>query len=82
MAATVSDEAFEAAVLSHLLVLHPTRLSMCELLREMCPASDDFGERDGCERAARDLIAVGLLRRDGDSIVPTRAALRFDALAA
>jgi hypothetical protein len=27
--------------------------------------------------AVRDLIAAGLLRREGDSIIPTRAAVHF-----
>jgi hypothetical protein len=73
------DAIIEAAVLQQLLFLHPTQLSLTELVRELSEG-DDFTERDTIERAVRDLAAVGLLHRNGELLAPTRAALRFDAL--
>lgn len=46
----------------------------------MLAGAQDFDQTDSHDRAVRDLIAAGLLRRDGDSIVPTHAAMCFDAL--
>jgi hypothetical protein len=74
------DEAVEAAVLRHLLDLHPTRLTLEELRREMGGDRARFAERDGVERAARDLAAVGLLHQGTEFVAPTRAALRFSEL--
>lgn len=70
------DAALESATLQQVLALHPTTLSLDELVREL-------GEEDDAEpveRAVRDLTAAGLLRRSGDLVSPTRAALRFDEL--
>lgn len=74
------DEAWQRAVLSLVLVLHPERLSPDELRREMLTGVQGFTETDAHDRAVRDLVASGLLRRDGDSVIPTRAAVRFHAL--
>ena len=85
------DESVESAVLHQLLELHPTRLTLAELVREMAGDSgggrsaggDDgggFAERDAVERAVRDLSAAGLLHRGDQFVEPTRAALRFSAL--
>jgi hypothetical protein len=74
------DTIVEAAVLQQLLFLHPAQLSFEELLRELAGGADDFGERDAVERAVRDLAAAGLLHLNGELIVPSRAALRFDEL--
>lgn len=74
------DDTLQHAVLAHVLSLHPTQLTLSELIREMVPGEADFRDRDGIERAVRDLAGVGLLYREGDSIRPTRAALRFDHL--
>jgi hypothetical protein len=74
------DEAWQLAVLSRVLVLHPERLSAGELRREMLAGEQEFARVDAHDRAVRDLVAAGLLRRDGDSVVPTRAAVRFAAL--
>jgi hypothetical protein len=70
------DAALESAALQQVLALHPATLSLDELVREL-------GEEDDAEpveRAVRDLAAAGLLRRSGDMVLPTRAALRFDEL--
>ncbi|HEU4463088.1 MAG TPA: hypothetical protein VFR75_10905 [Solirubrobacterales bacterium] len=76
------DESVESAVLHQLLELHPTRLTLAELVREMYGDSDGdgFAERDAVERAVRDLSAVGLLHRRERFVEPTRAALRFSDL--
>jgi hypothetical protein len=66
------DEAWQLAVLSHVLVLHPAHLSADELRREMLADRHDFTQSD--------LVAWGLLRREGDSVIPTRAAVSFHEL--
>jgi hypothetical protein len=48
-----------------------------ELRRELFVDRHDFSQADAQDRAVRDLIAAGLLRREGDSIIPTRAAMHF-----
>jgi hypothetical protein len=73
----MTDEAWQLAVLSLVLSLHPERLSPDELRREMTAAGESA---DAHDRAVCDLVGSGLLRRDGDSVVPTRAAVRFAAL--
>lgn len=72
------DAITEAAVMRQLLALHPTQLSFDELLRDV--TSDDFEGRDALERALRDLSAAGLLHRQGEMVVPSRAALHLDEL--
>ena len=42
----------------------------------------ELQEPDAVERAVRDLSAAGLLRREGESVLPTVAAVRFDLLSA
>jgi hypothetical protein len=74
------DESVEAAVLRHLLDLHPTRLTSVELLRELGSDRGGFAERDAFERAVRELGAVGLLHQGEEFVTPTRAALRFGEL--
>jgi len=74
------DDMFQHGVLGHVLAVHPAQLTLPELIREMVNGEIDFRHRDGIERAVRDLAGVGLLHREGDSIRPTRAALRFNHL--
>lgn len=69
------DAAVQSAVLSLILSEHPALLAASEVERE-------FGADDAVERAVRDLSGAGLLRREGASVLPTRAALHFDRLAA
>ncbi|HWM54839.1 MAG TPA: hypothetical protein VNO20_05580 [Solirubrobacterales bacterium] len=70
----------ESAVLQYILAFHPVQTSREELLREFDQGSGDATQRDAVERAVRDLIASGLLQRNGEMVLPTRAALRFDQL--
>lgn len=74
------DEGMESAVLRQLLDLHPTQLTLAELMREVGGPGGSFAERDAVERAVRDLAAVGLLHKGEDFVTPTRAALRFSDL--
>jgi hypothetical protein len=67
------DDATQRAVLSLVLAEHPILLAASEIEREV-------GSGDATDRALRDLISAGLLRREGALILPTRAALHFDAL--
>jgi hypothetical protein len=74
------DAVVEGAVLRLLLELHPAPISFEELLREIAAGAADFAQRDALERAVRDLAATGLLHRNGDLVLPSRAAVRFDEL--
>jgi hypothetical protein len=76
----VEDEGVESAVLRQLLDLHPTHLTLAELVREIGGDRGGFAERDGIERAVRELAAVGLLHQSDEFVTPTRAALRFSEL--
>ncbi len=69
------DAALESAALQQVLALHPATIALEELAREL--GGEDA---DSIERAVRDLVAAGLLRRSGSLVLPTRAALRFDEL--
>jgi hypothetical protein len=75
-----ADDATEAAVLTVLLDLHPTQLTLEELVREVAGEDARFAERDAIERAVRDLGGAGLLHRVEERTFPTRAALRFNEL--
>ncbi len=74
------DEGVESAVLHQLLDLHPTRLTLAELRRELGGDGGDFAKRDAVERAVRELTAAGLLHEGSEFVVPTRAALRCSEL--
>ena len=70
-----ADARAQRAVLSLLLHEHPALLALGDVVMEVEP-------EDAALRAVRDLTAIGLLRREGGSVLPTRAALHFDRLAA
>ena len=53
------DRATEAAVLQLLLDLHPTQLTVAELVREIGGEQIDFAQRDAIERAGRALPVRG-----------------------
>jgi hypothetical protein len=74
------DAATESAVLQQVLDLHPTRLTLGELTREIGGQLPGFAARDAIDRAVRDLTAAGLLHHRDDFVLPTRAALRFSEL--
>jgi hemin uptake protein HemP len=70
----------ESAVLQYVLSHHPTPIGFADLRREFAPASSDFSHSDALERAVRELTSAGLLQRNGELVLPTRAALRLDQL--
>lgn len=70
-----ADAREQRAVLSLILDEFPALLTLGDLVLEV-------EIEDAVARAVRDLTAVGLLRREGRSVLPTRAALHFDRLAA
>jgi hypothetical protein len=74
------DHVVQAAVLALVLSLCPDQLTLVELTREMVGDPGDFAERDAVERAVRDLVGAGLLRRSGELVLPTRAAVHFHRL--
>jgi len=69
---------YEEAVMG--LLLEEGLLTLPELVLALCKPAGSFSERDGIERAVRDLVGAGLLRFEGDSLLPTRTALRFSTL--
>ena len=75
------DRACEATVLRYVLALHPTPLTLDDIVRELT-GDGDFGRRDAVERAVRDLAGCGLLRRAKALVLPSHAALRFEELTA
>lgn len=68
----------EALILREILRLYPETLTLEELVREVGNGSTDFAQRDQVHRAVRELSKVGLLRRVGAVVMPTRAACYFD----
>jgi hypothetical protein len=74
------DAATESALLQQVLELHPTSLTLEELVREMGEDRPGRAGRDAIERAVRDLVAAGLLHYGDAFVRPTRAALRFEQL--
>jgi predicted transcriptional regulator len=74
------DTDVEATVLRQLLLIHPTQVTVEELIRDIAVDAEEFAERDAIERAVRDLARAGLLHRNGEFAIPSRAALRFNEL--
>lgn len=68
------------AVLTHLLRLYPAPLSIEEVVRELTAPSPELDDWEATEDGIRELIAAGLLHRNGEFVFPTRAARRFDEL--
>jgi hypothetical protein len=76
----MEDTMIEAAVLQQLLALHPVQLTLSDLKREIADENSEFALRDAVDRAVRELTAAGLALRNGEIVLPSRAALRFDEL--
>lgn len=74
------DTALEAAVLSRLLDLHPVQLTYAELVRELAGDAAGFEQSDAVGRAVDELATAGLAHRNGDVVLPSRAALRMEEL--
>jgi hypothetical protein len=73
------DKKCGRAVLVYLLYRHPERLTIPGLSRVL-NRGGGFDDDDSVERAVRELVGVGLLECKGGFVVPTTAALYFDAL--
>lgn len=71
------DARDQAGVLRQVLSLYPQALTLDEVVREMTAAAPEFSERDRIERAVSDLVAGGLMHRNGTFVLPTRAAVLF-----
>ena len=74
------DAAVETTVLRQLLLIHPAQVTVEELIVDVAADPDAFAERDAIERAVRELARAGLVHRNGEFVIPSRAALRFDEL--
>jgi hypothetical protein len=70
-----ADRRDEGEVLRHVIEVHPATLLLSDLIRELGSPSD-FAQRDGIERAVRELVKGGLLFRCEGTVLPTRSALR------
>ena len=77
----VADDAMQHAVLTSLLVEHPTQLTMVDLYRERRDP-DDTAQQDAVDRAVYSLVAAGLAHRNGSFVIPSRAAIHFERLEA
>lgn len=65
----------ERAILVHIVETFPETLRLSDLIRELADP-DDFPQRDGIERAVRELVKGGLLFKSDGAVLPTRTALR------
>jgi hypothetical protein len=74
------DARSQNEVLREVLLIYPEAMTLDELIRFLTVGSTEFPEIDRIQRAVRDLIAGGLLHRNGDLVLPTRAAVNFNAL--
>lgn len=68
----------QAVVLTFVLTVNPDHLTIPQLARAL--ESKALKRPDSVERAARDLVGVGLIVIDGGQVQPTPAALRFIAI--
>lgn len=76
-----ADARLESILLQRVLDLHPTRVTIDELVRDLTGTDEDFAARDGIERAIGELTRAGLLHPVADGFVtPTRAAVRLGEL--
>lgn len=74
------DDREQQAILDHLLTEHPDQLTEGELIQEFTRGKGEPPQVHRIEHNVAELIGAGLLRRDGEAIRPTRAALRFHRL--
>jgi len=70
----------QEAILDHLLYEHPDQLTVSELICEFTRGKAEVSVVDRIEQNVAELIGAGLLHRDGETLRPTRAALRFHRL--
>lgn len=78
---TEEDARTQAVVIGLVLAEHPRQITFADLTRALLsekPAS--YADLDSVARAVSELVSYGLLYRNGDWLLPSRAALRFDEL--
>lgn len=77
------DDGWQMAVLAHLLLAYPAPFTLDEIETTFAEpfGPRSFEETDGIRRAVRDLVCAGLMHEREGSVIPTRAAVRFGALA-
>ncbi|MFL5898680.1 MAG: helix-turn-helix domain-containing protein [Solirubrobacterales bacterium] len=61
--AAEEDDFYERAVFRHVLCEYPTIFRLSDLVREVAKDPDEFGDRDGVERAAGRQVKAGVLYR-------------------
>lgn len=74
---TRDDICAERAVLYTILDAYPELFTERDLIRLLAGDHASFSERDGIERAAHNLSALGLLHLCGPLIIPSMGALRI-----
>lgn len=74
------DDRDQEAIMWLLIGEHPTQLTVAELVRIMVPPEAPSIESKEIERGVRELVGMGLLHCNGDTIRPTRAVLRLHYL--
>lgn len=72
--------AVEQDILVRSLAAHPTQLAIEELAAATADRLGASATLDEVDSAVLSLVAAGLLRRDGDFVSATRAAVRSDEL--
>lgn len=72
----------ENAVLSLLLDEHPIRLTLDEIALVLHGEPRLADPKEAAEQAVYRLFSFGLIYRDANFVVPTRAAIRFERLRA
>jgi hypothetical protein len=73
------DRLLEHGVLATILSMHPEHLTTAELVLKIAGDQEPSGE-ESIRQAIRNLKGSGLLRRVGDVVQPTHAAIRMDEL--
>jgi hypothetical protein len=76
------DDRDQRGVLREVLFIYPEQVTLDELVLAMTMNVSGLHLSDRVERAVRELIAGGLLRRIDALVLPTRAAVNFYALEA
>jgi hypothetical protein len=71
---------YQRAVLARALEFRDQSLKLEDLVRDLIERSEGATERDGIERAIKDLVAGQLLDRADDRVWATEAAIRFNEL--
>jgi hypothetical protein len=72
------DLLVQSGVLTLVLSEVPTVLTLTDVVKEVGAESGEMATT----QAVRELTALGLLHREGSLVLPTRAALQFNLLAA